>query len=69
MEQNKDINQFDIPLAKRTHLNNSNSIFLINRNAKTEKRRKRNGESINNFFFNIGLELFKWVLLAKGISN
>ncbi len=28
MEQNKDINQFDIPLAKRTHLNNSNSIFL-----------------------------------------
>ena len=28
MEQNKDINQFDIPLAKRIHLNNSNSIFL-----------------------------------------
>ena len=28
MEQNKDINQFDIPLAKRTHLNNSNSILL-----------------------------------------
>ena len=28
MEQNKDINQFDIPLAKRTYLNNSNSIFL-----------------------------------------
>ena len=32
MEQNKDFNQFDIPLAKRIHLNNSNSIlkkFLI----------------------------------------
>ena len=28
MEQNKDINQFDIPLAKRTYLNNSNSILL-----------------------------------------
>ena len=28
MEQNKEINQFDIPLAKRTHLNNSNSILL-----------------------------------------
>ena len=28
MEQNKDISQFDIPLAKRTHLNNSNSILL-----------------------------------------
>ena len=27
MEQNKDLIQFDIPLAKRTHLNNSNSIF------------------------------------------
>ena len=27
MEQNKDLNQFDIPLAKRTHLNNSNSIL------------------------------------------
>ena len=27
MEQNKDINQFDIPLAKRIHLNNSNSIL------------------------------------------
>ena len=27
MEQNKDINQFDIPLAKRTYLNNSNSIL------------------------------------------
>ena len=25
MEQNKDLNQFDIPLAKRTYLNNSNS--------------------------------------------
>ncbi|MBO8243646.1 D-alanyl-D-alanine carboxypeptidase family protein [Prochlorococcus marinus XMU1411] len=28
MEQNKDINQFDIPLAKRIHLNNYNSILL-----------------------------------------
>ena len=28
MQPNKDINQFDIPLARRTHLNNSNSIFL-----------------------------------------
>ena len=28
MEQNKDLNQFDIPLAKRIQLNNSNSIFL-----------------------------------------
>ena len=28
MEQNKDLNQFDIPLAKRIYLNNSNSIFL-----------------------------------------
>ncbi len=28
MEQNKDLNQFDIPLAKRTYLNNSNSILL-----------------------------------------
>ena len=27
MEQNKDLNQFDIPLAKRTHLNNSSSIL------------------------------------------
>ena len=27
MEQNKDLTQFDIPLAKRTHLNNSNSIL------------------------------------------
>ena len=27
MEQNKDLNQFDIPLAKRTLLNNSNSIL------------------------------------------
>ena len=30
MEQNKDLNQFDIPLAKRIHLNNSNSILLRN---------------------------------------
>ena len=29
----------------------------------------RNGERINNFFFNIELELFKWILLAKGISS
>ena len=28
MEQNKDINQFDIPLAKRTYLNKSNSSLL-----------------------------------------
>ena len=28
MELNKDINQFDIPLAKRIYLNNPNSIFL-----------------------------------------
>ena len=28
MEQNKDINQFDIPLAKRIHLNNYNWISL-----------------------------------------
>ena len=28
MELNKDINQFDIPVAKRTYLNNSNSILL-----------------------------------------
>ena len=27
MDQNKDLNQFDIPLAKRTYLNNSNSIL------------------------------------------
>ncbi len=30
MDQNKDLNQFDIPLAKRTHLNNSKSIVLKN---------------------------------------
>jgi D-alanyl-D-alanine carboxypeptidase len=28
LEQNKDINQFDIPLAKRTYLKNSNLLFL-----------------------------------------
>ena len=28
MEQNKDINQFDIPLAKRTHLSNTNSTLI-----------------------------------------
>ena len=27
MEQNKDLNQFDITFARRTHLHNSNSIF------------------------------------------
>jgi len=27
LEQNKDLIQFEIPLAKRTHFNNSNSIF------------------------------------------
>ena len=28
MEQNKDINQFDIPLAKRTYLKNPNSLLI-----------------------------------------
>jgi len=28
LEQNKDLNQSDIPLAKRIYINNSNSIFL-----------------------------------------
>ena len=28
MEQNKDINQFDIPLAKRIYLKNHNSVLL-----------------------------------------
>jgi len=28
LEQNKDLNQFDIPLAKRIYINNSNSILL-----------------------------------------
>jgi len=28
LEQNKDLNQFDIPLAKRIYVNNSNSILL-----------------------------------------
>ena len=28
MELNKDIDQFDIPLAKRTYLNNPNSILI-----------------------------------------
>ena len=28
MEQNKDLNQFELPLARRIHLNNSNSILL-----------------------------------------
>ena len=45
------------------------SIFLIIRNTKREKRRQRNGENINNFFNNIELELFKWILLARGMSN
>ena len=48
---------------------NSISILLLNRNAAKEKKRKRNGESINNFFLNIELELLKWVLLAIGKSN
>jgi len=30
LEQNKDLNQFDIPLAKRTHLKNPNTILLKN---------------------------------------
>ena len=45
------------------------SIFRTNRNAKIEKIRKRNGEKINNFFNNIELGFFKYVLLASGISN
>ena len=45
------------------------SIFLINRNAKVEKRRQRNGENINNFFNDIELDFFKYVLLARGISK
>ena len=45
------------------------SIFLVKSNTKIEKKRKRNGENINKFFKNVALELFKWVLLAKGISN
>ena len=28
MEQNRDLNQFDLPLAKRIYINNSNSILL-----------------------------------------
>ena len=28
MEQNKDLNQFDLPLAKRIYINNSNSTLL-----------------------------------------
>ena len=99
MEQNKDINQFDIPLAKRTYLKKPNSILLkkllifspflflicslaavrvvrileegplLNLNATEEKRSKRNGANIKNFFNNLEFELFKWVLLARGISN
>ena len=34
------------------------SIFLIKRNTKIEKKRKRNGENINKFLNNIELELF-----------
>ena len=45
------------------------SIFLINRNAATEKIRKRNGENINSFFNNVEFGLFRLVLLASGISN
>ena len=44
-------------------------MFLINLNEAKEKIKKRKGESINKFFFNIALELFKWILLAKGMSN
>ena len=69
MEQNKDINQFDIQLAKRIYLKDPNSIFFINRNAKIEKKRQRTGENIKIFFNNIVFELFKWILLARGISN
>ena len=47
---------------------NSISILLLNRNAAKEKKRKRNGESINEFFNNDELGLLKFVLLAKGIS-
>ena len=35
------------------------SIFLINRNAATEKIRKRNGENTNIFFNNVEFELFR----------
>ena len=45
------------------------SKFLINRNVKKEKNSRRNGEDTNNFFNNIELDFFKYVLLASGISN
>jgi len=37
----------------------SGFIFLVNRNRAIEKRSKRKGEYISNFFFNIEFELFK----------
>ena len=43
--------------------------FLITRNATIEKISKRIGKNINNFFNNIELGFFKYVLLASGISN
>ena len=41
----------------------------MNLNATEEKKSKRNGANIKIFFNNIEFELFKWVLLARGISN
>ena len=35
------------------------SIFLINRSAKKEKSKQRNGKNINDFFNKIELELFR----------
>ena len=46
-----------------------NSRFLINRNASIEEISKRNGENIKNFFNNIELDFFRYVLFASGISN
>ena len=63
MEQNKDLNQFDIPLAKRTYLNNSNSIlkkrllifspflFLLFSIAALRSNRNIKLESLVNFNF------------------
>ena len=47
----------------------SSSKFLINRNVAREKISIRNGVSINNFFNNIKLGFFKYILLASGILN
>ena len=47
----------------------TDSEFLINRNAKIVKISRRNGKKINNFFNNIELGFFRYVLLASGISN